>query len=308
MLVRAFVPSHITAFFVPRFNENYLLAGSLGAGVNLNRGITIIAGIEEGVERQVRVAFNGKPVKRKSAVISYSVAEEIVPRDFPGEVEIWEYFDFPNGYGFGNSGGGALGTALALSYAFKNKTMLQAAQIAHKHEVLNRGGLGDVIAQLTGGVEIRIKEGAPGVGVVDNIFFEDYKVLAVPLGRLSTREVLEGDMIKLIEREGMKALEKLLMAPNVENMMRLSREFAENTGLLEGELLEIARELDKVLKLPSSMVMLGKSLFAFLRGNEIPKAQETLDELSIERYEICEVWKGKPEVGRWFGSVSKSYL
>lgn len=301
MLVRAFVPSHITAFFVPKFNEDYLLAGSLGAGVNLNRGITIIAGIERGPERHIHVAFNGEPVKKEDAIISYSVAEEIIPMDFSGEIEIWEYFDFPNGYGFGNSGGGALGTALALSHAFKNKTVLQAAQIAHKHEVINRGGLGDVIAQLTGGVEVRVKEGAPGVGVVDNIFFEGYRVLAIPLGRLSTKEVLEGDAIGLIEREGMRALEKLLRAPSVENMMRLSREFAENTGLLEGELLDIVRELDKTLNLPSSMVMLGKSLFAFLREEEIPKVRESLNELSIERYEICDVWKGGPEVGRWLG-------
>ncbi|HDZ36678.1 MAG TPA: pantothenate kinase, partial [Thermococcus sp.] len=32
MLVRAFVPAHITAFFVPRFHDDPLKAGSLGAG------------------------------------------------------------------------------------------------------------------------------------------------------------------------------------------------------------------------------------------------------------------------------------
>ncbi|AIF68508.1 pantoate kinase [Palaeococcus pacificus DY20341] len=300
-MIRTFIPAHITAFFVPKFNENPLLAGSLGAGVNLNKGVNLFLNLEGGVERHIHVAFDGKPVGKESAKISYSVADEIIPKENIGEVEIWQYFDFPNGYGFGNSAGGALGTALALAYVFKNKTFLQASQIAHKYEVLNKGGLGDVIAQVHGGIEIRVKAGAPGIGVVDNIFFEDYKILAVPLGRLSTRNVLDSDVVKIIEVEGQKALRELLKEPKVENLMRLSRSFAENTGLLSGELLEIAKELDKVLKLPSSMVMLGKSLFAFLKDGEISNVQEVLKDLSIERYEICDVWRGRPKVERWIG-------
>ncbi len=301
MLIRTFIPAHITAFFVPRFNEDPLKAGSLGAGINLDKGTNVFVSIEDGTERHIHVAFNGKPVKRSAARISYGVAEEITPGDFTGEVEIWQYFDFPNGHGFGNSAGGALGTALALAYAFKNRTLLQASQTAHRYEVVNGGGLGDVIAQLHGGIEMRIKAGAPGIGVVDNIFFEDYKVLTVPLGRLSTREILRGDMIKKIRTEGEKALRELLKAPTPENMMHLARKFAESTGLLEGELLEIARELDRVLRLPSSMVMLGKSLFALLRQDEVKKVKEVLENLSIEGYTVCEIYSNRPEVGRWIG-------
>lgn len=301
MLIRAFIPAHITAFFVPVFNEEPLLAGSLGAGVNIDKGVNVFLSMEDGLERHIHVAFNGEPVSRESATISYSVAEELIPGDFTGELEVWQYFDFPNGYGFANSGGGALGTALVMAYAFKNRTLLQAAQVAHKHEVLNRGGLGDIVAQLHGGVEIRIKAGGPGIGVVDEIFVEGYRVLAVPMGRLSTREVLDGDVIARIEREGRKALDGLLSSPTVENMMKLARSFAENTGLLEGELLEIARELDRVLGIPSSMVMLGRSLFAFLRGEEVEKVREVLSELSIENYTIADIWGKRPEVGRWVG-------
>lgn len=299
MLIRAFVPAHITAFFVPRFNEEPLLAGSLGAGINLSKGTNVFISLEEGLERHIHIAFNGEPVKKEDAVISYSVAYDILPKDFEGELEIWQYFDFPNGHGFGNSAGGALGTALSLAFAFKEKTFLQAAQTAHKYEVLHKGGLGDVIAQVHGGIEVRIKPGAPGIGVVDNIFFEGYKVLAVPMGRLSTKEVLDSDVIKLIEKEGEKAINALLSNPKVEVLMKEARAFSERTGLLSGELLEIARELDKALKLPSSMVMLGKSLFALLREEEIEKVKSIMDELSIDDYHICEVYTQRPSVERW---------
>ncbi|WP_087037841.1 pantoate kinase [Thermococcus litoralis] len=301
MLIRAFVPAHITAFFVPKFNEEPLLAGSLGAGINLSKGTNVFVSLEEGLEKHIHIAFNGEPAKKENAIISYSVANEIVPENFIGEVEIWQYFDFPNGYGFGNSAGGALGTALSLAFAFKEKTFLQAAQIAHKYEVIHKGGLGDVIAQIHGGIEIRIKPGAPGIGVVDNIFFEGYKVLAVPIGKLSTKEVLDSDVIRLIEKEGEKSLNSLLSQPKVEVLMKEAREFSERTGLLSGELLEIAKEIDKVLHLPSSMVMLGKSLFALLKENEVEKVKFLLDDLSIDEYHICDVYTQRPSVERWVG-------
>ena len=300
MLVRTFVPAHITAFFVPLFHDDPLKAGSLGAGINLDKGTNVFASIERGtLERHIHIAFNGEPVKRKEAVISYSVADELVPNDFVGEVEIWQYFDFPNGYGFGNSAGGALGTALALSYTFGG-TWLRAAQTAHRHEVLNRGGLGDVIAQLAGGIEVRVKAGGPGIGVVDNLFFGDYRVLVVPLGRLSTREVLDGDVVKIIEREGKLALGRLLRNPSPERMMPLAREFAEKTGLLSGELLELARELDKVISTPSSMIMLGRGLFALLREDEVENAIGVVSDLNLP-YDVAGIHEGKPKVGRWVG-------
>jgi len=300
LLVRAFVPAHITAFFVPVFNDDPLQAGSLGAGINLSKGTTVFASIETGtLERHVHMAFNGEPVKRDEARISYSVAERLVPRDFLGEVEIWQYFDFPNGYGFGNSAGGALGTALSLTYAFGG-TWLKAAQMAHIHEVLNRGGLGDVVAQLAGGIEVRVKAGGPGYGVVDNLFFEDYRVLVVPLGRLSTKEVLDGDVVKSIEVEGRKALENLLKEPKPERMITLARGFAEKTGLLDGELLELARELDKVLSNPSSMIMLGRGLFALVKEKELEKAKSLLADLEVP-YDVAEIHEEKPKVGRWVG-------
>ncbi len=300
MLVRAFIPAHITAFFVPAFHDDPLRAGSLGAGINLSKGTNVFASIEtRTLERHIHVAFNGEPVQRKRATITYSVANELVPRDFTGEVEIWQYFDFPSGYGFGNSAGGALGTALALGYAFGG-TWLKAAQTAHKHEVLNRGGLGDVVAQLAGGIEVRVKAGGPGYSVVDNLFFEDYRVLVIPLGRLSTKEVLDGDVVKAIKVEGRKALENLLREPRPELMMVLARGFAEKTGLLSGELLELARELDKVLSNPPSMIMLGKGLFALVRDKELENAKNLLADLNLP-YDVAEIYAERPKVGRWVG-------
>ncbi|AAL81993.1 pantothenate kinase [Pyrococcus furiosus DSM 3638] len=297
MLIRAFVPAHITAFFVPIIRDNPQDSGSLGAGINLEKGTNVFLNIEEGLERHIHVAFNGEPVKKEEAPITMHVANKIVPEDFVGEIEIWQYFDFPTGYGFGNSAGGALGSALVLGYKFGG-TVLSLAKIAHEAEVVHKGGLGDVVAQLTGGIEIRIKEGGPGKAIVDNIINHEYKVLAIPIGELRTKEVLDDDVIRTIEKEGRISLQRLLQNPTPEVLMNEARRFAEATGLLSNDLLEIAREIDKVIFLPSSMIMLGKSIFALLRDEEEKKVKEVLKDLDLH-YEICRVYWGKPLVERW---------
>ncbi|ASJ16141.1 pantothenate kinase [Thermococcus chitonophagus] len=300
MLIRAFVPAHITAFFVPVIKENPQLSGSLGAGINLNKGTNVFLNTEEAsLERHIHVAFNGEPVKREQAKITYYVTEKMLPEDFVGEVEIWQYFDFPNGYGFGNSAGGALGTALTLAYKF-GKTLLEAAKIAHEAEVIHGGGLGDVVAQLTGGIDIRIREGGPGVAVVDNILRDEYKVLVVPLGRLKTRDVLSSDIVHVISREGKKSLDTLLKNPTPETLMNEARRFAEATNLMDEELKEISREIDKVISLQSSMIMLGKGLFALIKEGEVDKVKELLLDLNL-RFDILDIYWGKPIVGRWIG-------
>jgi len=49
------------------------------------------------------------------------------------------------------------------------------------------------------------------------------------------------------------------------------------------------------------MIMLGKSLFALLREDEIEKIKATLADLAIEKYHICDVYTQRPSVERWMG-------
>jgi pantoate kinase len=83
-------------------------------------------------------------------------------------------------------------------------------------------------------------------------------------------------------------------------MMVLARGFAEKTGLLSGELLELARQLDRVLSNPSSMIMLGRGLFALLREGEVENAINLLSDLDLP-YDVAGIHEGKPKVGRWVG-------
>ncbi|MEM0198763.1 MAG: kinase, partial [Desulfurococcaceae archaeon] len=68
------------------------------------------------------------------------------------------------GKGFGASAALLIAHSLA-SHALAGKPSLRALQVAHIVEVKYRTGLGDVIAEYTGGLAIRVKPGAPGVGL-----------------------------------------------------------------------------------------------------------------------------------------------
>ena len=139
----------------------------------------------------------------------------------------------PLGAGFGASGAGALGAAYALNAYFDlGLTANGAAAIAHTAEVSNRTGLGDVIAQDTGGLVIRIEAGAPGLGIVDRIPVQPLKISYVVRGPISTKEVLSDQKtMQEINCAGEAALKELLRRPTLKDFMLLSRRFASQIGI-----------------------------------------------------------------------------
>jgi pantoate kinase len=52
------------------------------------------------------------------------------------------------------------------------------------------------------------------------------------------------------------------------------------------------------LKNPSSMIMLGKGLFALVREKEDEKAKKLLADMGAP-YDIAEIYMERPKVGRW---------
>ncbi|MEM0082937.1 MAG: hypothetical protein QXO38_02070 [Candidatus Nezhaarchaeales archaeon] len=231
--VSVWVPCHVTCFFEVRKHESALETGSRGAGLNL----------DVGVETHVRLSFSEEVEVDGGNEVSRDVVERMLRcLNVKARVEVSHVSEVPIGVGYGISGATALGAALALSIALNNAmTVLQAGAIAHVVEVEHLTGLGDVIAQIHGGIEIRIKEGAPGIGIIDWIPYDQgLRVIAVTLRSLSTREVLETKM-EVINKYGLKALLNLLKRPNVKELMDNARMFAERVGFMNGDLKDLAK-------------------------------------------------------------------
>jgi pantoate kinase len=107
-------------------------------------------------------------------------------------------------------------------------------------------GLGTVIGEAYGGIEVRVKPGAPGTGEIIHIPCPGtHKVIVLMFGPLSTKEFLENKkMREKINLYGKSLVEKIIKQPTVSNFLSFSRGFAEKTGLVSRETAEVFSACD----------------------------------------------------------------
>lgn len=267
-----FVPSHITGFFEIVDNPDPFKKGSKGAGIVLDKGILTRANVEEG-HGNIEIKINGKSESELASITHKTV--DLINQQFKlddKKIVISHEFEIPIGTGFGVSAACALGTSLAIAKSLNLPlTYNNAAAIAHLTEIEMHSGLGDVIAEVTGGLAVRLKEGAPGFGVTDKIIInpknhdktsDDYFIITKTLGELETSSVIEDPVWKSrINHSGHKLLHNLLKKPDIETFFKLSRRFAEETSLMSPELKELVEILDDET-IGASMAMLGNTAFA----------------------------------------------
>ena len=321
MKCSVFAPSHITGFFEIIGNPNPLKMGSRGAGVALDTGVTTDVEITEG--SGIIVKINGKK-DPKNASITYKTLD-LIKKQFIDQFSIGDkknpdilsnkelndnglnnersfdemdepFFDkkisightvnVPIGAGFGTSAAFALGTSIGIAKALDMPvTYNKAASIAHLAELEMGSGLGDVIAEICGGIVLRLKEGAPGVGNVDKIILNDSNseetlfVIAKSLGEIETSSIINDPSYKKkINQTGKNLLFELLKNPSPELFMKLSRKFSEETQLMNAEVLEVVKILQDET-IGASMAMLGNTAFA------ISKSPDT----SVERALVSKI-------------------
>ena len=272
----AFSPGHITGLFqVCDEAEDPLLKGSRGAGVSITRGVVTKVRIERSPKASFEIRINGNGVE--SAKVSECVINTLLP--FAGgnyRILVDHNVNVPIGSGFGSSGAGALSLALALNEAFRlGLSRVEAAQVAHIAEVRCRTGLGTVIAETFGGLEIREKPGAPGVGEVKRIpIDDDYVVACLKFGPMSTKEALTDERLRQqINNLGGKLVDELIARPKPSNFMNFSRSFAEGVGLISKRTRKVLEETDS-RSLACSMTMFGECLFSLVRRDTIRELLE----------------------------------
>ncbi len=246
------VPAHITGLFSAHEAADPRMAGSRGAGITLEDGVSVT--VRPGTEPSLRVDGQPTTIAPASTVIErLGVTPEITVRSA-----------VPMGAGFGVSGAVALGVAFGCTIAYDLRmTENELVSLAHEAEVHAGTGLGDVVAQHRGGVPIRLVPGAPGHGVLDGIPVRG-DIEYYSLGELSTEAILAGDMVA-INRAGEHALNALLEQPSLERLVGVSREFARESGLLPDALETIIEDVEAAGGL-AAMAMLGQTVFALDRG------------------------------------------
>lgn len=277
MTAQAFVPGHITGVFrIFDEKKNPLECGSIGAGFSVEIGTLTTVSATENESLEITTIYNDENI---DANVTKAVVRRLVEnyeRQF--KVIVTHKSSLPSGVGFGASGAGALGTALALGHLLdSNLSETTSAGYAHCAEVENHTGLGDVIAQTIGGIEIRTHPGGPGVGKVVSIPSESQTVVLAGAPGLKTRDVLTNPENRArINAVGDDLVARIIDNPSIETFISCSREFTESIGLSTERVDAALKDLDDSGLHQSSMVMLGDSVFCFCSDNQSQIAVDIL--------------------------------
>jgi len=277
----AFVPGHISGFFQICDEAGELeRKGSRNCGPCINAGVLTEIAVGPDERINVEVFINGR--RAPEAHTTLAVARQILQMvQKPSRVVIKHSAQVPIGAGYGASGAGALGAALALSKAFDlGFTRSKIIEIAHVAEVSCRTGLGDVGAQAIGGLVIGLEAGAPPHGKWQQIPLErDMKIVCATLAPLSTRDLLEDSDLRDRSRKfGAIAMENLLERPTLQNFIKVSYNFSEELGLMDDELRELIEAANSAGAIGASMVMLGRAVFAFVKVPALEKVKRAFSE------------------------------
>ena len=259
----AFAPGHISCFFEPVYSHDVNRTGSRGAGINITLGATSEVFAENSDKQNIEVYINNK---KSSAQVTKLALKYLIGKN-PIHIVIKTNLDLPVSQGFGMSAAGAVSATFALSKLIGVSTN-EAIKASHFAEVQLKTGLGDVISNCFGGIEIRKSPGLPPWGLIEHIPGNFNLVLCVVGKKIATKKVLEDESkINKIIEYGKYCTKKLLENPSIENLFFQSQVFTKNTSLADEQVLKAIDAANRFGK--ASMCMLGNSIFAMGKTNEL---------------------------------------
>jgi pantoate kinase len=269
----AFSPGHITGFFEKPKNKSQntdpLFYGSKGAGFSFKRGVTTSVELYKSKKTKWYQIYINNSLTNNAEVSEWVTRHYLDKINFSYYLKINHSIDIPIGYGLGTSGAAALSLSYALNKALDIKLLKeQAAQIAHIAEIECKTGLGTVISEFYGGLEIRSRFGAPGIGKVTKIELNNYKAVILCIGPLSTKQILSNYYSNNANILGQKMVERLLLSKDVNSFLRMSHEFANFLGLTKGLCAKPIEELNN-FGVECSIGMFGETIFTLVSPNEI---------------------------------------
>ncbi len=272
----AFSPCHVTGFYHKMMDySSDLKSGSIGAGVSLAEGVsTRVTVYEAAIKNTFEISING--AMTDGAIVSKKVIGDYVRLiNRPLHISVCHETRIPVGFGLGTSGAAALSLSISLNDALRTGlSVIECAQLAHCAELYCRTGLGTVISEFTGGLELRTLAGAPGIGRIEKIPIRGMSVVAICLSPISTAQSIN----RLEDRLTMKAtsfLKQLMLSKSVNDFLRLSHEFSTALKIIGGRCNSVIQQLESNGFI-GSVALFGETVFTLVPNNEINSVLEIL--------------------------------
>jgi len=253
-MTRAYCPGHITCLFSPgRTFGDMVLRGSRGIGIRLSAGTTVR--LTEVPGKDVTVFLDGV---ESDAPVTRSVLEELLPgRGLEADV----VNGLPIGQGFGMSAAGAVAAALCAA-DIAGLSEDDAWSAAHRAEIENGGGLGDVSAiRCTSDVPERVTEGLPPHGEVRGTGLRFPVLTVAVLGpKMHTGSVLS-DPVRVAALAGSYDRARGLFHGSRPSLFEASNAFSVAAGVESPDVSSAIERLRSGNR-RAAMCMLGNSIFS----------------------------------------------
>jgi len=252
-MTKAFSPGNITCVFAIILSKDPLKKGSLGVSFAVNKGA--IAVVKKA--KKTTIIVNG--VKKRFPTVETAI--RLLTKD---HLKVNIKTQLPIGCGYGMSGSCTLATVFAINKLLKLKNSKeQLALIAHKAEVINNTGLGTVTAEFLGGLLMRDKKARPLNA--KRLKIDKNTIYCKSFGPLDTKKIITNNKMKeKINLYGIQSIKKIkkLKGLKLKDLVKVSKEFAEKTGLLKDKrVINLIKNIEKNNG-AASMNMLGNSVFS----------------------------------------------
>jgi pantoate kinase len=282
------VPHRISGFFeivdhkLPlQYSINDLLSiGSRGGGPCLSeKGLTTMEIDDKKKPGTISILINGADYSSK-AKTTLSVVKWM-GIDVAKDHAITIRHDIPllMGAGFGSSGSGALGAAIAVNVMFDlGMSLNECGKYAHCAEVENKTGLGTIGGQLRGGCTISMTPGFP-FNMASIIIPPETKIACATRGGLSTAQMLSDPPIrKSIIESGKVAMVSISERFTIERFLRTAIAFVNGTWMQFIEQLDLGvvknlmATINNDTRRPAgvfgaSMNQMGKSVYVIYKSS-----------------------------------------
>ncbi len=274
----AFSPCHITGFYHKMMDySSDLKSGSIGAGISLAEGVSTRVTVNEAPSKNTfEISING--AMTDAAIVSQKVIGDYVRMiNRPLHISVYHETRIPVGFGLGTSGAAALSLSISLNDALRTGlSVVECAQLAHSAELYCKTGLGTVISEFTGGLELRTLAGAPGIGRIEKIPIFGMSVVAICLSPISTSQYINRLDDKLTIKTA-NFLKQLELSKSVNDFLRLSHEFSTSLKIIGGRCNSVIQLLGSYGFI-GSVALFGETVFTIVPNNEINSVLQILND------------------------------
>lgn len=249
----AFAPANISLVF-----ETYDAApphdrGSLGVGITLTEGVTVRVAPRDAPQHLILVG---------GEAWAFPTVRTVLHALSPAPLRVEIAAAWPFGCGFGMSGAAALAAAFAVNQLLGlNKGRTELGMIAHRAEVQNATGLGDVGGQFNGGIMIKRRRHEPLT--VEQLPMPPQPLHVRIFGPIHTPDVINSrEKLLHINRAGHAAMQEITAAGpalTLPALLDISRRFSEDSGLLQSPRLRESIAAARAAGHSASMIMLGEA-------------------------------------------------